>query len=258
MARIVTITSDFGWKDYYLAVIKGAILCESTDINLVDITHEIDNYDIVHAAFVIRNTWHNFPPGTIHIISVNDFGNAGGNFIAIKHAGQFFLGPDNGIFSLIFPEMPPETFQLPIPSELPHGFVLKQIYAKAVAHIIEGRSFDQIGIPQTSIVERLSFQPVLTHSRIQGTVIHVDNYENVIINISRELFEKVGHGRPFAIYFKRHDPITRLCNYYQDVLVGEVLSFFNSAGYLEIAINMGKASSLLDLKLEDSVQVDFS
>ena len=258
MARIVTITSDFGWKDYYLAVIKGAILCESTDINLVDITHEIDTYDIVHAAFVIRNTWHSFPHGTIHIISVNDFGNAGGNFIAIRQEGQYFLGPDNGIFSLIFPNTPAETYQLPTPAELPHGFLLRQVYAQAVAHIVHERPFREIGTPQTSIVKRLSFQPVLTHSRIQGAVIHVDNYENVIINISRELFDKVGHGRPFGIYFKRHDPITKLSNYYQDVPVGEVLSFFNSAGYLEIAINMGKASSLLDLKLEDSVQIDFS
>ncbi len=258
MPRIVTITSDFGWKDYYLAIMKGAILTQVPEVNLVDITHEIENYDIVHAAFVVQNTWKSFPAGTIHIISVNDFGNPSQTFLAIKQSEHYFLGPDNGIFSLVFPEAPAETFQLPFPRTAVSPFPLKEVYANAVAHIHQNLPFHDIGSPLTNIVKRLSFQPVITPSRIQGTVIHIDNYENAIVNIRKDLFERVGHGRSFSILFKRHDPIRQLNERYQDVPIGEVLSFFNSAGYLEIAINMGKASSLLDLKLEDSVQIDFA
>ena len=205
----------------------------------------------------MRNTWASFPDGTIHLISVNDFGSPEESFVAIRQSGHYFLGPDNGIFSLIFEESPSDIFQLPLPSSGDSPFPLKDIYAGAVRHICEYKPFNEIGNRLSSLEKRLSFQPVITHSRIQGTVIHVDNYENVVVNISKELFEKVGYARPFSIFFKRHDPIKKLSNRYHDVPIGETLCFFNSAGFLEISINMGKASSLLDLKLEDSVQIDF-
>ena len=79
----------------------------------------------------------------------------------------------------------------------------------------------------------------------------------MIVNIRRELFEQVGQNREFALYFKRHDPITQLSLHYNDVPIGETLCLFNSADYLEIAINMGKAGSLLGLKMEDTIQIDF-
>jgi S-adenosyl-L-methionine hydrolase (adenosine-forming) len=99
-------------------------------------------------------------------------------------------------------------------------------------------------------------QPVISQNQIRGSVIHIDNYDNVILNITRDLFQKISKNRPFQLYFKRHDPITQLSNYYNDVPIGETLCLFNS-DYLEIAINMGKAAELLGLKIEDTVQINF-
>lgn len=257
MVNIVTITSDFGWKDYYLAVIKGAILSKNPQTTIVDVTHDIDNYDIVQAAFIVKNTWPSFPPKTIHLVSVNDFGHHKEQFLAIKANEQYFIGPDNGVFSLIFQDTPPETYLLEYLPSLNYTFPLKEIYSNAVAHILSGRPFGEIGKPAHQIVKRLSFQPVIMPSRIQGTIIHIDGFENAIVNIHKDLFEQVGHGRQFSIHFKRHDPILKLSSKYADVPIGETLGFFNSSGHLEIAINMGKAASLLDLKLEDTVQIDF-
>lgn len=252
---IVTLTSDFGEQDYYAAIVKGAMLQRNLRLHFIDITHNIKNYDIVQAAFIFKNAWRNFPTGTIHVLSVNDFDRKGKAFLAIQHQGHYFVGPDNGLFWLIFEQMPEEVYELPPISS--GGFVLKDIYAEAVKHITTQKIFAKIGTKRDEILQRIALQPVISHAQIRGSVVHIDNYDNVIVNISRELFEKVGNKRAFALYFKRHDPITQLRENYYDVPVGEVLCLFNSADCLEIAINMGRAATLLGLNVEDVVQIDF-
>ncbi len=252
---IVTLTSDFGNQDYYAAILKGAMLREHKNLQFVDITHNVKNYDIVQAAFIFKNAWQSFPEGTIHIVSVNDFDSEKRAFLAIKHAEHYFIGPDNGLFWLTFEQMPAEVYELP-PIEQ-SDFSLKAIFSNAVKHITTQKNFAKIGTKREEIVQRIALQPVTSQAQIRGSVIHIDNYDNVIVNISRDLFEKIGAGRPFSLYFKRHDPITKLCDYYHDVPVGEVLCLFNSANCLEIAINMGRAATLLGLNVEDVVQVDF-
>lgn len=252
---VVTLTSDFGNQDYYLALIKGAILSQNAQLNLVDITHDINNYDIVQAAFILKNCWHAFPEGTIHLLSVNDFNSGKNQLIVIQHHNHFFVGPDNGVFSLIFDEVPAAIFYLDAASK---GFLsLKDRYASAIGHISNGKPIAEIGSIAQKMEKRITFQPVINTSQIRGSIIHIDNYENAIVNVSQELFEKVGNQRDFELFFKRHNPITKLSKHYSDVAIGERLCLFNSAKYLEIAINMGKASSLLGLKLEDTIQIDF-
>ena len=252
---VITLTSDFGLRDHYVALIKGALLCRDQQLNIVDITHQIDNYDIVQAAFLFKNTWKAFPPGTIHLLSVNDYYSSDKPFVAIRKDDHYFIGPDNGLFSLIFDTLPDEVYLLTIPTGA--GFPLKEVFGEAVGHIVSGRPLEEIGPLAGELLQRLTFQPVIGPARIRGTIIHIDNYENAIVNISRELFQQVGQKRPFALFFKRHDPITRLSEHSHDVPVGETLCRINSAGLVEIAVNMGRASTLLGLQLEDTVQIDF-
>lgn len=252
---LVTLTTDFGWRDHYQALLKGAMLCKNDRLHIIDISHDIANYDIVQAAFLFRNAWRSFPKGTIHVLSVNDFSGGHMAFIALRHEGQYFIGPDNGIFSLVFDELPSDIYQLDFDD---HGqFPLKDIYANAVGHIANEYPFSEIGQPVGEIVKRITFQPVTGHSHIRGSVIHIDKYENIVVNINHFLFERVGQDRDFTLYFKRHEPIITLSRHYHDVSVGEVLCLFNASGYLEIAINMGKAASMLGLNIEDTVQIDF-
>jgi len=253
---IVTLTSDFGLKDYYVGLLKGALLSEDEQLNIVDISHNVDVYDIVQGAFILKNCFSAFPLGTVHIISINNYGVKKPCFLAVRYAGHFFIGPDNGIFSLLFDKIGPgDVYELDFQSST--SFPIKDIFAKAVRHITGGMPFNEIGFPLDAIEERISFQPVVSTSQIRGTVVHIDNYENVITNISRISFDRVADGRSYSIYYKRRNPINQLSEYYNDVPVGEILSFFNSSGYLEIAINMGKASSLLSLNVEDTIQIDF-
>jgi S-adenosylmethionine hydrolase len=253
---IVTLTSDFGLADYYVAVIKGALLCQNQNLNIIDITHNIKTYDIVQGAFVLKNAFSSFPKETIHILSVNNFYSKKNCFLAVRFEGHYFIGPDNGIFSLLFDENPKDIYELEYDEK--SDFPLKDIFSKAVGHITSGLPFNEIGIKVDEIEERISFQPVISKSQIRGAVIQIDRYENVIVNITKDLFEQVSENRKFAIYFKRFDPIKKISNNYSDVAVGERLCFFNSSGYLEIAINMGKASSMLGLNIDDSIQIDFN
>lgn len=254
---IITITSDFGQKDFYLAAIKGSLLSENDLLPIVDITHNIENHDIVQAAFIFKNAWSHFPPGTIHLISVKNFYSKEPRFIVFKFKDHFFIGPDNGIFSLVFDSLDGiNIFTVPF-SVNQNSFSLIQIFTSTIKHIIGSEQLDSIGPPIDEITQRITFQPVITNSEIRGSVIHIDNYDNAIVNISQALFNKVGQGRSFELYFKRHDPITKMCKRYNDVPVGESLCLFNQAGLLEIAINMGKASSLLGLKIEDTIQITF-
>jgi len=252
---IVTLTSDFGLSDYYAAIIKGAMLCKNKELNIIDISHNVNPYDIVQGAFILKNAYSSFPEGTIHILSVNNFYAEKPVFLAIRHNGHYFIGPDNGIFSLVFDEIPKDIYELKYSAR--NSFPLKNVFADTVGHLINEMPFNEIGILVDEIEQRISFQPIISSTQIRGAVIHVDHYENAVVNISRDLFEKVSKKRPFQISFKRHDPLMRICPNYQSVPVGETLAIFNSADYLEIAINMGKAASMLDLRLDEIIQIDF-
>jgi S-adenosylmethionine hydrolase len=252
---IVTFTSDFGEQDYYVAIIKGAMLCQQSQIQFIDITHNVKNYDIVQAAFIFKNAWQSFPEGSIHLLSINDFDNAHQGFLLIKHNGHYFIGPDNGLFWLVFEKVPDEVYELPKVEN--SNFPLKDIYANAVAHVTTQKPLPTIGNRLQNIVQRIALQAVTSKAHIRGSVVHIDNFENVIVNINKALFDKIGKNRPFSLYFKRHDPITQLSQNYYDVPIGEILCRFNSADCIEIAINMGKAASLLGLNVEDVVQIDF-
>ena len=148
---IVTLTTDFGSTDYYVGVIKGAMLCENPQINIVDISHNIKNYDIAQASYVIKNTYQSFPKGTIHVVSVNNFYSKHKKFIAIQKDGDYFIGPDNGVFSLVFKEMPKDVYELDYQEN--GTFPLKDVYAKAIGHIVNDMPFHEIGMPVKKIVQ---------------------------------------------------------------------------------------------------------
>ena len=255
---IVTITSDFGRRDYHLALIKGSILQQAPRAQMIDISHEVTNYNIVEAAFLFRHSWRAFPIGTIHLLSVNDFDQPNRPFLAFTHDGHHFVGPDNGLFSLVFPEQPSALFKINVDELELSRFPIADVLAHAVGHLSQDFPVGGLGTAVEQWVERITLRPVTGPNHIRGSVVYVDQFDNVILNIDRTLMESVGGGRPFQLFFKRHSPITTLSKHYHDVPVGEILCRFNSADLLEIAINMDQAAGLLGLKVEDTVQIDFS
>ena len=253
---LITLTTDFGTQDYYAGALKGALARHCPGVQLVDISHDIKPFDIVQAAFVVQNAYTEFPEGTIHLVGVNCVYDPAFRFVAARNNGHFFLAPDNGLLTLLFDQLP-EADVRALPDPAPSHFPVKNIFAAAAGHLAAGQPFESLGAPAGPLLQRISLQPVIMPARIRGTIIQVDNFENVVVNVRREVFDKAANGRAFSLFFKRNDSITRLSQNYCDVPVGEPLCLFNSAGFLEIAVNMGRAATLLGLKVEDVVEVVF-
>lgn len=253
MAQIITLTTDFGTRDFYAASLKGAIWKAAPTANIVDITNHVNPFNIQEAAFILRNAWRQFPAGTIHVVSVSDHEDADCRYLVLKHRDQYFIGSDNGLFSMVFDEEPELAYE---PISFPQNSHNKLV-ADVSAYILADKPLADIGKPIFEIRKLTALAPVIQESIVRGTVIYVDRFENVITNITRKLFDDVKGNRRFVIYFKRNERVTEVSSDFYDVPEGEKLCIFNAAGYLEIAINKGKASSLLGLKVGDSVQIDF-
>jgi S-adenosylmethionine hydrolase len=250
--RIITLTSDFGTRDYYAGHMRGVLLSRANDITLADITHEIDHFDITQAAFVLRAAYASFPIGTVHLILVHHrLGMQ--DVLCIEQDGHFFIGLDSGILSLMFEDLD-SAFRLHNTDHLSW----QELIALAVAGIQQGKTLDELGSAVTDFVRKIHLKPVVTNAYIKGAAVYIDGYQNIVFNISKRLFEGVQKGRPFELYYKRHDPVTEIHEHYHEVPVGEVACIFNSAGYLELGINMGMAASLLGFKIDDIIQVHFA
>lgn len=255
MSRIITLTTDFGLQDYYVGVLKGTLLTHCADIQIVDISHTVKNFDIIQASFILQNAWYVFPDNTIHVLSVNNLGGEHQRYLVFEYEKHFFIGPDNGIFSLMFDKMPPVVYAIPL-SGLQFRPLL-EIILKIVQNLVNETEYSEWASPAQEIIQRFVLKPVINRNQIRGSVIYIDNFDNIILNITKELFEQIGHGRAFQLYFKRHDPILRISQHYNDVPIGDTLCLFNHNNHLEIAINMGKAAEMHGLKIEDMVQIDF-
>ncbi len=256
LMQIVSLTTDFGVKDYYVSKLKGQLLSQKEDVQIVDVSHHIAPYDIIEAAFFIKNIFRQFPKDSIHIVAVNNVYRKKSEYLIFYREGQYFIGPNNGVFSLIFEDL--TSSEVYILNDLnPQSYHYEDLYARAVGYISAGLPVTEIGPNPQDFLQRLELKPVITNSQIRATIIYVDHYDNVIINLRKEDFEKIRQDRNFEIYYKQHDPINYLSRNYGDVAIGDAVAFFNSSGYLELAINMGKASSVFNLHRNENIQINF-
>jgi S-adenosyl-L-methionine hydrolase (adenosine-forming) len=261
---LITLTTDMGLKDHYVAVVKGAIYSQVPDARIVDISHSITPFDNAQAAFVLRQAYPEFPRGTVHLIGVNPEATGNTPHLVVRHDGQYFIGADNGIFPLIFDAKPHEAFELTMKLDDDHAtFPLKNVFVKAAAHLLKGGTAEVIGRRTVQIREMMSFRPATDITSIRGAVIYIDSYGNVVTNIARLQFQDLVKGQPFRITFGRHSyDITTVSKSYGDVPQGERLAFFGSTGQLEIAVNKGVdgmgggAAGLLGLRVNDPVRVE--
>lgn len=262
---VITLISDLGTKDYYLAALKATALKRNPDCKLVDISHHIPPFDIAKAAFVLRNVWHEFPEGTVHIISVDSNWEAQSPYTIVSKDGHYFIAADTGIFSLLFHDDPATSaYTIKLNGDEDLSFPTKSILMPVASRLIAGEKPEKIGQKVEGYKIRPSITPVIEPHNIRGTVIYVDAYGNVITNITQDLFKEVIGDSPFNIVLRRGGiEVNTISRAYSEVPHGEIVALFTSEGYLEIAINRGVqgsgggASELLDLKESDIVRVEF-
>ena len=256
---IITLLTDFGEKDHYVASMKGVILNINPQCILVDITHEVKPHDIQEGAFILANTYSYFPKGTIHL-SVVDPGVGGGRKpILIVTQNHFFVGPDNGLFTLVAQRekvkqmvvLTKQKYFLPKVSMTFHG---RDIFAPIAAHLSLGIKPNAFGY-RTNSLQEFGFQkPINKEGKLLGEVLHIDAFGNLISNIDEEKLFKFIKGRPFVIRAGRK-AIQGLKKGYLEGRKGELIALLGSSGFLEISVNEGNAQKTLKVKRGDPIRI---
>jgi len=241
------------------------------DARLVDVTQEISPQDVMEAAFVLRSAYPFFPAGTIHLVVVDPGVGTDRRAIALRDGNQWFVGPDNGVFPLVLDrESPdavveldnPEFWRTTTPSATFHG---RDIFAPAAAHLAAGTALETLG----SSVERLEplhwARPTVDDRTVQGWIAHVDHFGNCVTNVRRStLAEALGRNDspsndeafPRLTAYAGNQTVKRFDSTYGAVPEGDPLLLFGSTGFLEIGVNGGSASELLDIDKGDSIKLE--
>lgn len=272
---IITLTTDFGHKDYFVGALKGKILSEHKEAVIVDISHEIDLFNTLEASYCIEAAYHNFPKGTIHIIGVDSERVGDTQHIAMQWDDHYFICADNGILNtLIQKKIPQKIVAITIHDRLNTDVSDMDVFVAVACHIARGGLLNVIG----KEIQSLKSVSVLTSSisddlsEIKGQIVYIDSFGNCVTNISQKQFNDTVRGRKFEIIIK-NKKITRLHKSYSDFpvsdtkqlkdLEGDFLALFNENGYLEIAIyksnpkTVGSAATLLGLHFRDSISIKF-
>jgi len=243
---LITLTSDIGFQDYLVGAAKGRLLQLNPAFNIADITHQLPPFNYTQSAYICRNAIKNFPAHTFHIILVNLFEHKTENLLLAFYEDQYILCADNGLLTMIAEGKPEIIIRLRADKKkIKNTLYCIEVMGAAIQAITEGKRLQDIGEPDIEIAEKNYLRPFTTPDFIEGQIIFIDNFENVIVNITKAQFEEQRANRRFRIETRRNDDIETLSETYADVPEGEKLALFNSAGYLEIAINKGNAAGLL-------------
>ena len=253
---IVTLLTDSGENDHYVAAVKAKILGINPGVRIVDITHRIIPCDIGYAAFVLRSIFRDFPEGTVHLVGVHATGNRGDAPIALQLEDHFFVGADNGLFGLISDNAHTKVVELNSINTIDSTFPERDIFAPAAVKLASGIAISDLGKPMATFKKMIDRQVKATKKQIVGHVIHVDHYGNLITNIPQEAFSILSKNKVYTIQFGG-EKFRRVHTNYHQAEEGECFLLFNSLGLLEIGIYKGNASELLGLDYDSMVNITF-
>ncbi len=273
---IITLTTDYGNKDYSVSSLKAKLISNIDNIRIVDISHDISPFNLSEAGYVLEGAFRDFPKGTIHILSVDSELTPENRHIAIMYEGSFFIGADNGVFSLIFRDKKPDQIvEINIHSNYNNNISADELFVKVASHIKRSGPLNVVGIEIENIKEITNLRPVINKeiNQILGSVIYIDNYGNVVTNITEKLFKEISKTRPFVIN-ARNVKFSKIYKSYSDAIDfslekkdreedGKKIAIFNNLGYLQLCIyrsnpqTVGSASTLFGLNYRDVVSVQF-
>ena len=268
---ILTLTTDLGYRDPYLAIVKAKLLGLNPGLSIIDLSCDIRDHNMADAAYILGNSLPYFPEGTIHLVSVKFLMDASGNkkehaadntrYLLTRYKGQYIICPDNGLFTLLDKSFNETVYQLYYEDNSKHHFFLKDVFVDAATHLLQQKQPEEIGMPVTDYYQAYQFESFLSGNVMRGKGIYVDDFGNIVTNITRDQFYEVAGNRSFMITLPGAR-IDKISNTYDEVRMGRPLILFNSFGYLEVAINGGSAYKMLcpkdiGVKFEFNLMIEF-
>lgn len=272
---IITLTTDFGHKDYFVGALKGKILSELKEATLIDISHSIDLFNTLEASYCIEAAYSSFPKGTIHIIGVDSERVGDTQHIALQWDDHFFICADNGILNaLLQKKVAQKMVAINIHERLQSNASDMDVFVAVACHIARGGLLNVIGkdISELKPVNAVNSTVSNDLKTLKGQIIYIDSFGNCVTNVSQKQFIEVARNRKFEIQIK-NKKLSRIHKNYSDFPVaenkqlkdfeGDFLALFNENGFLEIAIyksnpkTVGSASTLLGIKFRDTITIEF-
>jgi S-adenosylmethionine hydrolase len=256
--KIITLLTDFGTKDGYVGAVKGVIKRINPQAEIMDVTHEIDSYNVLGAAFALNNFYKYFPKGTIHLAVVDPGVGGFRQPILIKTKDFFFVGPDNGIFSFIYQREDltdvivisnPKYF-LAEPSSTFHA---RDIFTPVAAYLSLGIKIDEFGESAKECMRFIIPEPESEEKSLKGEIIHIDRFGNLITNISADLLENKKNAEIRVGKIK----IKKISRSYFEIKEQGLGALIGSSDFLELAVNQGSAQKLLKTKVGDQIRINF-
>jgi S-adenosylmethionine hydrolase len=251
---IVTLTTDLGYRDPYLAIVKAKLLSSPIQPQILDLSCDIKENNISDAAFILRNTLPHFPKDTVHLVSVKFIADRSRNsqavqvdnsrFLLTKYMDQFIVTPDTGLFTLLDPAFNAAVYQIFYSGENKHHFFLKDVFVDVALSLLEKKDPDEVAVVTDDFYKSYQFESYVNGNMLRGKGIYVDDFGNIITNITREKFKEVAGKRKFTITLPGAR-LDRIYNTYDEVRFGAPLVLFNSFDYLEVAANGKSAYELL-------------
>lgn len=254
--KIITLTTDFGYRDPYVGVMKGVILDRCPDCRLVDLTHGITPHSVLEGNFAIRGSYRYFPKDTLHVIVVDPGVGGVRRILFLKKEGHSFLAPDNGILTALVEG--PETLRSVENTslylkEISNTFHGRDIFAPVAAEICKGIQYEDLGPEVNNPVTIHWSEPAVEKESIDGSILYIDVYGNLVTNITRAHISQLGLEEPRV--FLQGQEIGIPQSAYSIRSKGEPLAIFGSFGHLEIAVNQGNAAEIYGVGTGDEVIV---
>jgi hypothetical protein len=260
MAKIITLTTDFGLRDPYVAEMKAAILSISSETVIVDVSHEIEKFNIRMGAYVLTSASPHFPKGTIHVAVVDPGVGTQRRSLLIQTKQGFFVGPDNGLLLLAaerqsvtsIREITNTKLMLPLVSNTFHG---RDVFAPAAAHLAKGVSPAEFG-PEVRDVKKPEFSKVKREKgTLTGEVLHIDGFGNIITNLSKEELSSLHAEDTLDVGLANCTGVLKFGKTYAEAKPEEALALIGSHGYVEIAVNQGNAAEKFQAKPGDKIKL---
>lgn len=242
----ITLLTDFGTADGYVAAMKGAIAQIAPSVFIDDASHDIPAGDIMAAAFALRRYWKVYPEGTVHVVVVDPGVGSERRALLIAADGRFLVGPDNGVFTFALQDATTArcieiTSGGVMGESISKTFHGRDIFAPAAAHIASGRALETVGRPATEPVRIAVPPPIATASSVLGEIVHIDHFGNLVSNIPGEMLQ----ARYLAKIAERE---IRVVETYADAEVNDLVALINSDNVIEIAARNGNAALMLNVE----------